>query len=498
VTSETEAALQGLNESDSSFKEVRPKGHIVAFFLGMALIGACIPLGRSYVFFIFFLVFSIFMTLRWRNSPRPWIFLTSVSAAIPTLISRYELAGNLLFASWYLIFKPRYLFRLPTWIYLPSILAVLGVLTSSVNWATADIARTFMRQVTHAYNLFLAPFLLLPAVYLRMKESRDHSANLWGLLFCLILPTTLLLCSARLFGRVTNAWEASQHFRTLAEGFFMYQIGRVTVNFLRTEVGFILAALTCASAAVAASQVKGFYRLIAGACLAANVFLLLVTGSFGSIAGCLCGLAAIFYFLFRTVSSAKVVVSGAVICCVLGLTFVALPSNVKGYLGKRYEYRVTNADTDRLALWERALEQLSRHPEGVGFTMSIVGGTRRTFIHNEYLTYTVSYGIFGGLGYLLLVLGLLISFFRMPKGAIRDPATHALHLAGLGVLVAVSLNSMTDHMNENRWYFNIIWSMIWYCYACSRAGGTGDLCQDRIAHEPMATTTLKDVHDERT
>ena len=120
------------------------------------------------------------------------------------------------------------------------------------------------------------------------------------------------------------------------------------MNFLRTEVGFILAALICASTAVTVSQVKGLYRLLAGACLASNVFLLLATGSFGSIFACLCGLAAIFYTQFRNVSITKVLVSVAVVCCMLFLTYSLSPPSVKEYLGKRYEHRVVKADTDRL------------------------------------------------------------------------------------------------------------------------------------------------------
>ena len=141
---------------------------------------------------------------------------------------------------------------------------------------------------------------------------------------------------------------------------------------------------------------------------------------------------------------------------------------MKEYLGKRYEHRVVKADTDRLVLWARAVEHLLEHPEGVGLTLS-VGDKVKSYIHNDYLTYAVSYGFIGGLAYASLVVGLLISFFRVRKSAIDDPSALAIHLAGLGVIVAIAVNSMTDHMNVNRWYFNVIWSLIWYSYFCSRA-----------------------------
>lgn len=474
-----ERGVQAVNDPETipyraagiDVQEVRGKSLFSAFILGMAFIAASLFLGRSYVFFISFIAFSLFMTLLWRKAPLPWIFLVSISAATPLAVSRYQFACNIIFALWLAVFNSRDLFRLPKWFYVPAVMAVLGIFTSSINWMSEDVARGVMRQATYVFNIFLAPFLLLPLVYLRLSESRDNQAKLQGLLFYLIVPSTLLLISAKLFGTVVNEWEASLHTASLAEGFLVYQLGKALISFLRTEVGFILAALVCASAAVAVSQVKGVYRLVAGICLVSNAFLLLVTGSFGSGFACFCGLSAIFFAQFRKVSAGRALVSGIVIALVLILTYSFSPTSTKEYLAKRYEHRVVKADKDRIALWGRAVDQLFRHPEGVGMTMS-VGDKIRTFIHNDYLTYAVSYGVIGGLGYAYLVVGLLIAFFRMRKGLIDDPSMLAVYLAGLGVLVAIAVNSMTDHMNANRWYFNVMWSIIWYSYFCCRATQT--------------------------
>jgi hypothetical protein len=456
------------NTSNAAFWEIRGRMSVIAFFLGMAIIAASIFLGRSYVFFVSFLVFSFFITFLWRKKPRPWIYLASITAATPIAIARQQFACNLIFAFWFAAFNIRYWFRLPKWIYVPAILALLGIFTSSINWISSDVLRSFMRQGALAFNFFLAPFLLLPMVYLRMRESRDHGENLKGLLFCLIIPSTLILLSAKLFGTVANAWEASLHVGSLPEGFLQYQLGKVLVSFLRTEVGFIFAALICASAAIAFSQIKGLYRLIAGACLVSNVFLLLATASFGSIFACFCGLAAIFYTQSRTVSITKVLVAIAAICCMLLLIYSLSPPSMKKYLDKRYEHRVVKADTDRFALWARGVDQILQHPEGVGMTLS-VGDKNKTYMHNDYLVYTASYGFIGGLAYVILMVGLLFSFIFLRKSTINDPAALAVHLAGLSVVVVLAVNGITDHSNENRWYFNVIWSLIWYCYFCSRA-----------------------------
>jgi O-antigen ligase len=455
------------NAPASDFRELQGRTSVIAFFLGMTIIAAALFLGRSNTFFVSFLAFSLLMTLLWRKAFRPWISLVSISAATPIAIFSQQFTCNFIFALWFAVFNMRYLFRLPKWIYVPLAMAAIGIIVSTINWMSGDIVRNVMRQGAFAINFVLTPFLLIPVAYLRIRESRDHAANLKVLLFYLIVPSTLILVSAKLFGTVANAWEASLHVSDLPEGFLQYRLGNVVVNFLRTEVGFILAALICASTAIAASKVKCMYRLLAGACLILNAFLLLATGSFGSGFACFCGLAAIFYSQFRTVGVLKVLVSLAVICSMLFLTYSFSSPSMKAYLGKRYENRVSNANTDRLVLWARGADQLLQNPEGVGWTLS-VGDRVKSFFHNDYLTYAVSYGFIGGLAYTFLIVGLLISFFQVRKSAIDDPSMLASSLAGLGVIVAVAVNSMTDHMTENRWYFNLIWSVIWCCYFCSR------------------------------
>jgi O-antigen ligase len=172
----------------------------------------------------------------------------------------------------------------------------------------------------------------------------------------------------------------------------------------------------------------------------------------------------------------------AVICSILLLIYSLSPPSTKEYLGKRYEHRVVEADTDRLALWARAIDYFSEHPEGVGLTYT-VGERVKSNPHNEYLVYAVSYGIMGGLAYICLVSGLLIYFIRSQKRIIKDPFVLAVYLAGIGVIVAIAVNSMTDNVGVNRWYFNIIWSVIWYSYFCSRAG------QEEIVKNGIITRT---------
>ncbi|HET6365177.1 MAG TPA: hypothetical protein VFG02_09015, partial [Nitrospirota bacterium] len=148
----------------------------------MSIIAASILIGRKYAFYVPFLAFSILMTLLWRKAPRPWIYLVSISAATPIAISKQQFACNLIFALWFTVFNMKYLLKIPKWIYLPAGLAIFGVITSSITWMGDNFIRSIMRQGAFAFNFILAPFILLPMIYVRMKESRDHAANLQGLL----------------------------------------------------------------------------------------------------------------------------------------------------------------------------------------------------------------------------------------------------------------------------------------------------------------------------
>ncbi|MGD0660312.1 MAG: O-antigen ligase family protein [Syntrophorhabdales bacterium] len=454
--------------SDTDFQEASGRSSVVAFFLGIAIVAGSVVLGRTYPFYFLVFAFALFATILWTKTPRPWILLVSLAAATPVPLFKQNVAANLIFAFWLIVFNVKYLFRLPPWVYAVTGLAFLGVLTSSAYWMPENVIGGLLRQGAFAYNFLLAPFILLPAIYFRMQKSDNHSANLQGLLYFLVLPSTLLLLVARYIGSPANVWEASLHVQGLAEGYIQYQIGKVVVNLQRTEVGFILSALICASTAIAVSPVKALDRFAAGACLLSNIFLLFVTGSFGSGFACLCGLAAIFYAQLRAINGGKWLASMAAIVGMLLLIFALLPPNVKGYLGRRYEQRVTNANEDRLLLWERDIDYFLEHPGGVGLTF-LVGDRLKTNPHNDYLLYTVSYGPMGGLAYTLLVLGMLVYFLRSGNRKNRDPSALAVHLAGLGVIVGLAINSMTDDIGNNRWYFNVIWSMAWYCYFCSRA-----------------------------
>lgn len=88
---------------------------------------------------------------------------------------------------------------LPKWIYALTGLIIIGFITSSVNWLSGNIVGSVMRQSAYFLNFGPAPLILVPMIYVRMKDSRNYQANLLGLLYFLILPSTLILLAAKLF-----------------------------------------------------------------------------------------------------------------------------------------------------------------------------------------------------------------------------------------------------------------------------------------------------------
>jgi len=434
---------------------------LTALLLGIAILTAAIVLGHKYVA-IPILVIAPFITFIWRKSHYPWILMVSMLASSPVYITKQAIQPNLIFAFWLLILQPRLLFRLPIWIYVLTCLVLFGFFTSAINWISDNFVRSLAQQLAYAYSYLLGPFLLLPVIFSRMEMSRDNSENLRGLLYALIVPSTLMLFLAKKIG--TPYVQKG----VFIEGFFSYKLGAVSVSFLRTQVGFIFATLICATTAIVVSKVKLQYRLLSAACLILNFILLLSTGSVGSMTSCFCGLAAMFCVQMRMLSISRVLLSVAVIICMLFLTWELTPDSVKKYLEHHFEERANQGEKqDRFMLWGRALDQIVSHPEGVGWTL-LVGEGKKSYTHNQYLGYSVSYGVIGGIAYVSLTMGLMIYFFTFRRREVEDHSSYAIILVGLGVCVALAVNSMTDTISPNKWYFTTIWSLIWYCYFSSR------------------------------
>jgi hypothetical protein len=139
------------------------------------------------------------------------------------------------------------------------------------------------------------------------------------------------------------------------------------------------------------------------------------------------------------------------------------------YATTRYEVRIGKAGSptaDRSWRWRKSFNYLMENPSGVGWSLYVE--PLRIYPHNDYLTYAIAFGVVCGLVYFLYPSGLLFSFFSFNPGAMPSNR-FAFALVGAGVCAVVLINSLSDHLTSNRWYFNVVWSLIWYAYFASRA-----------------------------
>lgn len=433
--------------------------------IGIAIICVSLVLGSTYAVSAFVLFIGLFVTAAFRKYPLPWIFLVSILTANPINYSA-AFPCNLILVFCLVLYNVTYLFKLPRWNYIAAVLALAGFAFSSGNWMSDPLS--ILQQTNYMINYLMMPIILLPVIFFRMAEEKDNLAKLKGLLFYLIIPTTLLLLLAYVFGTPIKKITI-EHYHAM--DIRMYKFINTEVNFTRTHAGIILASLICASSAITILPVKVLYRLMAALCLAINVLLLLTIGSVGSSLAGLCGIIAIFFCASLRINILRSIISVFVVVSMLILVWAFAPVKVKDYVELRYKERFVTKGintVDRTMLWKRALDYSMDHPEGVGWSISYGEGSRKSNAHNDYLLYAINYGVIVGILYAYLVIRFFLYFLRRSKTIFNDPNALVVNLAGLGVVVVLLINSMSDHLTANKWYFNIVWSIIWYAYFCSR------------------------------
>jgi hypothetical protein len=464
---------------------------VLPFMAGMAVNLASLAIGEPYQMMLVGAAVGLAATFAWSERPMAWMVFVAILCANPANTTT-PIALNLYAAATFLM-----LARRSGWNAMPrmariafgfvmlslaaSIIASLWADLSIPTIHTTDVSRPrpwmitwsggatleiLTTQFVSITNYLLGPFLLIPLVFSRLRN--DHSPELLvrGMLVGLILPTLLMFLLARTFGRPTMDANA------LREGMLnvaTFRLGKLDIQMIRTQVGIILAALICATFAISISRVSRSTRLLATGCLAISAYLLLVTGSVGSTIAGLAGLLLILALGKRRFS-----VKRYFLLMIVGLglavgTWSVLPPAVQRYAVTRYEVRVGKAGSptaDRSWRWRKSFNYLMDNPSGVGWSLFVE--PLGIYPHNDYLTYAIAFGLVCGIVYFCFPCGLILSFVTLdPK--FLDPSRFALALAGAGVTTVMLLNSLSDHMSANRWYFNVVWSLIWYAFFASRS-----------------------------
>jgi hypothetical protein len=438
------------------------EGRIVflPLMLGLAVNVVSLFIGNPFLVLPFVGAVALWITIVWREKTLSWILFASVMAANPANYAT-TLSLNLLFGICLLGIGVELSTAVPKWMIAPLVVAFVSLLLSSVNWLFVPTKFGPPFQAVSAINYVVGPFFLMPLAYSGMRKNSDSLAGLRALPIYLILPTTVVLSLAYYLGTPVSSHTVDP---SVPSAGLTLQFGNTLFNFVRTQIGPLLACCICASSAVLICRVGVPYKVVAGLLLGANFLFLLVTGSVGSGVACALALLLIAFLSFRWLASFRLLffLAGAVVVMVLVWSLV--PDVVRDYAGERYRTRLADGPdaSDRTALWSDAFDFLLQHPEGIGWS-GFLYDPQRGYPHNDYLTYGIALGALGGLVYIYVLFRLLMSLLRIPESG-ESEHRYGLRLAGIGVLAVIIVNSLFDHLSANKWYFNVMWSIVWYVY----------------------------------
>lgn len=448
----------------------------IAFATGMAFNVASLFIGNPYVVAVLAAILSGVAVVLWHRRRFAWVALGSALAANPVNLNA-SIACNVLVACAFLIVRGRHGRRPPVWLFAATALALLSVLASVPFWSGGHSPEVAFTQGAAVGNYVVAPLLLIPIFYAGIGEHADSGYLARGLLLWLVAPSVLMLALARTIG-VPVADPANLQFDYVLVA--VYRLANVDVTLTRTQVGIVLAAISCASFALFVAGAHAWLRWGAGACMATSLALLLLTGSVGSAIAMALGWLAILLVVGRRVRIVEYLVIGLLAAALLAVASRFLPAGVLDYASARYSERFSEGSgigaSDRAELWTRALGYALENPTGVGFSLFIE--PLGIYPHNDYLVYAIGFGWLCGVLYAFVVGRVWWSLVRVSMSGL-DAQRVAVAAAGLGVATVLIVNSFSDHLTANRWYFNVVWSMVWYCLFAASPPATASLGRGR-------------------
>ncbi len=475
-------------EPSEALESPRPS-ILLPIVLGMSVNLVSLVIGVPILMAITGLVVGLAATLIWSERPLEWALFTAVLAANPANTST-PIALNVLCAVVYFLIRKRSGWKsLPplsqvalALVLLSTVVSILASLSMNrtvesikasdllqpwlLTWSGGVSMRVLISQVVNITNYLLGPFLFIPLIFSRIRQDYDPELLLKGMVFALILPTLLMFLLARTFGQpVMDANALKDSMLNVST----FQLGKLNIQMLRTQVGIILAVMICTSFAVVISKVKRHLRIMATGCLALAIYFLLVTGSVGSTLAALAGITLMLFMGMRHFSIKRYFILLTVGAGLALATWTILPQSIQRYATSRYEERIGQSGSptaDRSWRWKRSFGYLMENPSGVGWSLYIE--PLGVYPHNDYLTYAIAFGLVCGLVYLFYPSSMVFSFIAFNTGPM-EPSRITLVLAGAGAGTVLFINSMSDHASSNRWYFNVVWSLIWYAFFASRA-----------------------------
>ncbi len=233
------------------------------------------------------------------------------------------------------------------------------------------------------------------------------------------------------------------------------QIGQGYMNFNRTSVCIVLAALAVVNLALGIGRGRTSFALIFHGAAIASVALLMRLASTGSAFAMVCGMAVIAFGYLALRPTAGRVISTVLLFSVVGGALFWAVFRTENRLAERIALKVGEGRIDRWPLWVEGITYTLQTPIGTGWT------DRTTAAHSDWLLYFVNYGWLSGLGYFLGSAWLFWQLARQVLGEARSrPETRTLVLVALASLTVYGVNSILDMLSANLTYYNIVWACI--------------------------------------
>lgn len=234
-------------------------------------------------------------------------------------------------------------------------------------------------------------------------------------------------------------------------------IGAVSLNFVRTQVCIVLAAL--ATVALALGVGVGVNRRALPFLLASGLSVLMIMrlASIGSALSMVCGMAVLAFCYVGVRRSSGRVLLGVLLLAVVGsaLYWVVIRSeNALAYRVAEKALQFETGGIDRRVFWEEGIAAIGKAPLGEGWS------TRTG--HSDWLLFLLAYGWPTGLLYVAAAGSLFMSLWRALRRsmAAADRQLNVLLPVGLAALSVYSANAILDMLSANIGYYETVWALI--------------------------------------
>lgn len=335
-----------------------------------------------------------------------------------------------------------------------SLLLLLGFALSVPGWDEDGFSLLQAKNFVLYVGLMWVTVALL-AVTLRGPRLATFAAAY------VVVAVTVLIGAAEVFGTAETVF--SDQFGDLA-GVIM--LGEVPFIMRRTILGPMVGTLAAASLALLVTSTTPWVVALFSGCLAVNIYFLAIGGSVGSLFATSIAMVAVAAIAARSRARRTAWRVLLLVGAVVGLS-IYYRGALEGLLERSSARVVSHAATmgttggERYPLWATGLDVFIANPFGRGWPSE--GPTNVTGDglgpHNDYILYGIMYGALGALGYLVAVLGAVVLAGRSALRTV-DEEGRTVALVGLGAAVVCAVNSFTDFLVADRWYFTVMWTLI--------------------------------------